>query len=109
MECAERKEKTEDLKEREERMVIHCPSPIYNTIQLYNTTVFYTAPSIQSTTVLESAMRESLLLQQSTFVPQHSVDVVSYFHSVWASAALLNAHPKNSHGQVKPSDRIVIW
>ena len=38
-------------------------------------------------------------LQQSTFMPQHSVDVVSYFQSVWGSAALLNTHPKNSHTQ----------
>ena len=45
---------------------------------------------------------ESLLLQQSTFVPQHSVDVVNYFHSVWGSAALLNAHRKNSRAQAEP-------
>ena len=42
------------------------------------------------------------LLQQSTFMPQHSVDVVSYFHSIWGSAALLNAHPKNSQAQAEP-------
>ena len=83
----------------------------YNTIQYifirlgilqynftYNTIQYNTAPSLQTgAPILESATRESLSLQQSTFVPQHSVDVVSYFHSVWGSAALLNAHPKNSH------------
>ena len=31
-----------------------------------------------------------------------SVDVVSYFHSIWGFAALLNAHPKNSDAQAKP-------
>ena len=69
---------------------------------LYNTTVFYTAPNLQSMTVLESATRESLLLQQSTFMAQHSVDAVSYFHSVRESAASLHAHPKNSHAQAEP-------
>ena len=49
----------------------------YNTIQLS----FIPRP-VYRYPVLESATRESLLLQQSTFVPQHSVDVVSYFHSV---------------------------
>ena len=61
----------------------------YNTIQLS----FIPRPVYRYPVVLESATRESLLLQQSTFMPQHSVD----FHSVRGSAALLNAHPKNSH------------
>ena len=69
----------------------------YNTIQLS----FIPRP-VYRYPVLESATRESLLFQQSTFMPQHSVDVVSYFHSVRGSAALLHAHPKNLHAQAEP-------
>ena len=71
---------------------MQCNAIQYNTIQLHGFYRGYTSLSQQSTTVLESATFESLLLQQSTFMPQHSVDVVSYFHSVWGSAALLNTH-----------------
>ena len=79
------------------RPVILINILFYNTIQLS----FIPRP-VYRYPVLESATCESLLLQQSTFVPQHSVDVVSYFHSVWGSAALLNAHPKNSRAQAEP-------
>ena len=33
----------------------------------------------------ESATRQLLLFQQSAFMTRHSVDIVSYFHSVWVS------------------------
>ena len=69
----------------------------YNTIQLS----FILCP-VYRYPVLESATRDSLLFQQSTVMPQHSVDVISYFHSDRGSAALLHAHPKNSHAQAEP-------